>query len=113
MDVIKDSIETSMTMKIFNNIEDAMIAHIYKSKLVKMSLSKFKNVDNFNPERLQETATKAYLLHDRPRGKNDISSVKYYQKQIRLKNDVPPIWLVFKKINIYYLMVHIGLLQVI
>lgn len=60
-------------------------AHIYKSKLVKIPLSTFKNIVNFNPDRLQKSAVKAYLLHDRPCGKKDICSVKFYQKRIQLK----------------------------
>ena len=55
---------------------------MYKSKLVKIPLSIFKDLENFNPDRLQKSAVKAYPLNNRPRGKNDISSVKYYQKKI-------------------------------
>ena len=95
--IIKDSIETSITMKIFNNTEEALLSHIYKSNLVKIPLSKFKNIDNFNPNRLQKTAIKAYPLNDRPRGNNDISSVKYYQKQLQSKNEITPIWLILIK----------------
>jgi len=84
--ILQDSIDTSVDMKIFKNREYASIAHIFKSKLVKIPLSTFsKNIDNFNPDRLQNTAVKAYPLHNRPRGNSDISSVKYYQKQINKK----------------------------
>ena len=93
--ILQDSIDTSVDMKIFKNREYASIAHIFKSKLVKIPLSMFsKNIDNFNPDRLQNTAVKAYPLHDRPRGENDISSVKYYQKQINKKKDITPIWMI-------------------
>lgn len=95
--ILQDSIDTSVDMKIFKNREYASIAHIFKSKLVKIPLSMFsKNIDNFNPDRLQNTAVKAYPLHDRPRGDSDISSVKYYQKQINKKKDITPIWMVQK-----------------
>lgn len=49
---LQDSIDTSVSMKIFKNREDASIAHIFKSKLVKIPLATFADVDNFNPERL-------------------------------------------------------------
>ena len=39
---------------------------------------------------------KAYPLNDRPRGNNDISSVKFYQKQIKKRKIITPIWLVLK-----------------
>ena len=64
--------------------------------LVQCPLSKFKNVDNFDNIRLQNSEVKAYPLHDRPRGDKDISSVKFYQKQIQKKKDIPPIWVILK-----------------
>ena len=63
---IKDSIETSITMGFFKSIKDSTNAHIYKSKLIKLRLSKFNNIDNFNSNRLQNSAVKAYPLDNRP-----------------------------------------------
>ena len=82
INVLQDSIDTTVDMKIFKNREDAAIAHIFKSKLVKMPISTFKNVDNFDPNRLKETAVKAYPINNRPRGNSDINSVEYYQNKI-------------------------------
>ena len=78
--VLQDSIVTSVDMKLFKTCSDSSIAHIFKSKLVKFPLSKFKNqyVDNFTSNRSQKSAVKAYPLHNRPRGNKDISSVKFY-----------------------------------
>ena len=96
--VLQDSIDTSVSMKIFKNREDASMAHIFKSKLDKIPLSIFKDVnkvDNFDPNRLQVSAVKAYPLpNGRPRGDKDISSVKFYQKQIQKKNEITPIWII-------------------
>ena len=83
-------------MKLFKNRTDSSLAHIFKSKLVKFSLSKFKNVDNFDVVRLKKSAVKAYPLNNRPRGNKDISSVKFYQKQIQKKKDIQPIWMILK-----------------
>ena len=91
--IIVDSVETSLSLKIFKNKQEASVAHIFKSKLVKIPLSIFANVNNFNPGRLQKSAVKAYPLNDRPRGNSDISSIKYYQKQIQQKKDIMPIWM--------------------
>ena len=95
---INDSIGTSLNMKLFNNKEEALFSHIYKSKLDKMPLNAFKNynVDNFDSDRLQKSAVKAYPLSNRPRGNEDISSVKYYQKQIQQKKEIMPIWMIKK-----------------
>jgi len=97
MSSIVDSINTSVSMKIFKNREEAAFSHIFNSKLVRIPLNTFKNynVDNFNSVRLQKSAVKAYPLTDRPRGKEDISSVKYYQKQIQ-KKEVTPVWMIQK-----------------
>jgi hypothetical protein len=93
--VLQDSIDTSVSMNIFTNKEDATMAHIFKSKLIKIPLTIFKNVDNFNPDRLKSTAEDAYPLpNGRPRGDKDINSVKFYQKQIQQKQDITPIWMI-------------------
>ena len=94
--IINASIGTSLLLKIFNNKEESAYAHIFNSKLVKIPLSTFKDVENFNPDRLQKSAVKAYPLNNRPRGNDDISSVKYYQKQIQQKKEITPIWMIQK-----------------
>ena len=91
-------------MKLFKSKEEATMKHVFNSKLISFSLSKCKNLNNFNPERLQPSAVKSYPLHNRPRGDKDISSVKYYQKLIKNKLEIQPIWIIKKIINIYYLM---------
>lgn len=44
----------------------------------------------------KKSAIKAYPLYDRPRGSNDINSVKFYQKQIQQNKKIPPIWIIKK-----------------
>ena len=97
--VLRDSIETSVSMKLFKTKEKATMKHIFNSKLISFPLSKCKNLDNFNPERLQISAVKSYPLDNRPRGDKDISSVKYYQKLIKNKLDIQPIWIIEKNNN--------------
>jgi hypothetical protein len=94
--ILKDSIDTSVSMKIFKNREESSIAHIFKSKLFKLKMSIFNNVDNFNSERLQKTAKKAYPLHNRPRGNKDICSINFCRKLLREKKEISPIWLIKK-----------------
>ena len=105
INILQHSIDTSISMKIFKNKEEASVAHIFKSKLVKIPLSIFKNneVNNFDSIRLQKSAVKAYPINDRPRGNSDISSVKYYQKQIQQKKEITPIWMIQKN-NKYILL---------
>ena len=94
--VLRDSIETSISMNLFKDKQEAIMKHIFNSKLKYFSISKCKNLNNFNPKRLQKSAIKAYPLNDRPRGNKDIQSVKYYQKQIQNKIDIAPIWIIKK-----------------
>ena len=91
-------------MKLFTSIEKASHAHIFNSKLEKFSLSKCnEELLNFNPQRLQKTAVKAYPLDNRPRGDIDIKSVKFYQKKLQNNNEIDPIWII-KKNNNYILL---------
>jgi len=105
VNILQHSIDTSISMKIFKNKEEASVAHIFKSKLVKIPLSIFKNneVNNFDSIRLQKSAVKAYPINNRPRGNSDISSVKYYQKQLQQKKEITPIWMIQKN-NKYILL---------
>jgi hypothetical protein len=95
---MRDSVSTSVNIKLFENKQDAHLAHILKSKLVEIPLSMFANngVENFNSDRLKDSAVKAYPLDDRPRGYADTCSVEYHQNQIKEQNDIDPIWLVYK-----------------
>jgi hypothetical protein len=107
MQNMRDSVSTSVSMKLFENKQDAHLAHILKSKLVEIPLSIFANnndMENFNSVRLKESAVKAYPVDDRPRGYADISSVEYHQNQIKQQNGtINPIWLLYKN-NKYVLL---------
>lgn len=96
METLRDSIETSVSMKLFKTKEEATMKHVFNSKLILFPLSKCKKLNNFNPERLQLSATKAYPPNDRPRGNKDISSVKYYQKLIKNELNILPIFILLK-----------------
>jgi hypothetical protein len=105
MQNMRDSVSTSVNIKLFENKQDARLAHILKSKLVEIPLYIFANncIENFNSDRLKESAAKAYPLDDRPRGNADISSVEYHQSQIKQQSNVDPIWLGYKN-NKYLLL---------
>ena len=55
--VIQDSVLTSVSMGIFKNKQKASFAHVFKSELVKLPLSAFKDMDNFDPVRLCKPTT--------------------------------------------------------
>jgi hypothetical protein len=74
--------------------------HVFHSTLVSFPLSNCKTLENFDINRLQSSAVKAYPLNNRPRGNKDISSVKYYQKLLQCKTDIQPIWIIKKNTDI-------------
>ena len=92
--LLQDSIDTSITIKIFKTREEASIAHIFHSKLVKLHISIFNNIDNFDSNRLHKSVEKAYPVNNRPRGQDDISSVEYYQTQIQQGKEFVPIFMI-------------------
>ena len=102
---LKDSISTSLKLKIFLTKKQAEKSHLYNSKLIKFPMSNCRNkLKNFDSNRLKKTAIKAYPLTNRPRGDDDIKSVKFNQKQIKNKNNIIPIWIVETKKNNYVLL---------
>ena len=93
MDVLRDSVDTAVTLGLFRSREEAAGAHLFNSKKEKIPLGAFQRVENFNPARLQASAVKAYPLSDRPRGAADLRAVKFYQKKIQAGAEVDPVWL--------------------
>ena len=49
-----------ISINLFKNKQDSINVHILKSKLVKIPLTIFNDVDNFDPDRLQKSAVKSY-----------------------------------------------------
>jgi hypothetical protein len=97
--ILHDSIQTSVSMNIFENINESSLAHIFNSKLVKINLSLCKKMINFDLKRLQNTAEEAYPINNRPRGDDDINSVFFHQKQIQNGESLEPIWIVVRNNN--------------
>ena len=60
MQSLRDSVATSVSMNLFETRERASMAHIFNSKVLEIPLSTFTDVDNFNPDRLQSSADRAY-----------------------------------------------------
>ena len=95
-----DSIETSVSMKIFRSREYAVAAHMAHSQIAQIPMSQFTDVANFDSNRLQKTAAEAYPLDNRPRGIKDIQSVEYHQSQICIQ----PIWMTIDENGKYTLL---------
>ena len=87
MDTLKDSVMTSVALKIFPSEETASRAHIFKTTFTLLDNSLWKDLQNFNPNRLSNTPYK-----NKPRGENNMKSVNYHKKQIQQYGQTSPIW---------------------
>lgn len=87
---IRDSVDTSVSMNIFRNRKEAVMAHIFHSRLEKISVHQ--PMENFNA--MQRLSDEPYPKDNRPRGQADLDSVKYHRRVIRHRGEVEPIWVV-------------------
>ena len=94
MDALQDSVDTSVTLKIFRTKKSSMYHHIFHSKYVRFPLSKLKTLDNFDTDRL---SSDPYPKENRPRGQADLDSVLHHRKIIQQQGNTEPIWVVLKK----------------
>jgi hypothetical protein len=94
LQIIKDSVETSVSIKLFSSLKISSYYHIFKSKLIRLPMSQCRNLHNFNPDRL---SADPYPKEDRPRGQKDLDSVLHHRRMIRQQGHTEPIWIVLKK----------------
>ena len=93
LDTIRDSVETSVSMKLFKNMKDASYSHLFFSQKKKLSMRACASLENFDNARLQASASKAYPPDNRPRGQADISSVNFF---VNHPDEISPIWILQK-----------------
>ena len=91
MDTLKDSVMTSVALKIFSSEETASRAHIFKSTFTVLEKSLWNDLKNFNPDRLSNAPYK-----NKPRGENNMKSVNFHKKQIQQYGQTSPIWVAKK-----------------
>ena len=92
MNTLKDSVLTSVALKIFPSEESASRAHIFKTTFTVLDKSFWNDLQNFNPDRLSTTP-----YANNPRGENNLKSVNYHKKQIQQYGHTSPIWLAKKE----------------
>ena len=93
MESIKDSVETSVAIKLFSSLKVSSYYHIFKSKLSMFPLVKCRELHNFNPARLSKDP---YPEDDRPRGQKDLDSVLHHRRTIRKEGHTEAIWIALK-----------------
>jgi len=90
---IQDSVETSVTLKLFTSVKTSSYYHIFKSKFLMFPISQCKDLNNFNPQRLSNNP---YPEANRPRGQKNLNSVVYHRNTIRKQGQTEPIWIGLK-----------------
>ena len=90
---IKDSVETSVFIKLFPSLEIASYNHIFYSHFLLFPISNCITLQNFNYRRL---STNPYPEHDRHRGEADLKSVLYHQQMISKLGHTEPVWIALK-----------------
>jgi len=87
---MKDSVETSVSIKLFSSLNISSYYHIFKSKLFRFPLSKCRELHNFNSARLSKDP---YPKEDRHRGQKDLESVLHHRRIIHQHGHIEPIWI--------------------
>ena len=87
MNTLKDSVLTSVALKIFPSEESASRAHIFKTTFTVLKKSLWNDLKNFYPDRLSNAPYK-----NKPRGENNMKSVNFHKKQIQQYGQTSPIW---------------------
>jgi hypothetical protein len=103
--IITDSVSASITIKLFDNIKDSCYAHVFNTKLGKFDLVNYNKqyIKNINKNRLADSPELAYPESDRPRGDNDLLSVKYHQERLQNGENLEAIWIIEKNGKKYIL----------
>jgi len=94
MESLQDSVETSVSIKLFSSLKTSSYYHIFKRTLVRLPLSKCRELQNFKSARLSK---EPFPKEDRPRGEKDVSSVLHHRQIIREQGHTEPIWVAVKK----------------
>lgn len=88
---IVDSVDTSVSLKLFKNRESSVYAHIFNSEFIMFPMKECKKLENFNHE--VRLSSEPYPKDDRPRGQADLDSVNYHRRMIRKNGNSSPIWI--------------------
>jgi hypothetical protein len=96
MDDLRDSVQTSVRIKIFSSLNKSLHAHVFESDLVLFPMSMCKDLSNFDQTRL---SADPYPKGNRPRGQADINSVIFHINTIHRDGEVDSIYIAVKDGN--------------
>jgi hypothetical protein len=90
---IRDSVETSVSLKLFPSEKVAAHHHVFNTAYKMLSISDCRHLENIDPIRF---SSDPYPADNRPRGQKDLDSLKYQRRIIRKNGQTEPIWVAKK-----------------
>jgi hypothetical protein len=90
---IRDSVETSVSLKLFPSENVAARHHIFNTTYKMLSMTDCRSLENIDPIRF---SSDPYPVDNRPRGQKDLDSLKYHRRMIRKHGHTEPIWIAKK-----------------
>lgn len=93
--VITDAVDAVLFIQLCNDAREVCYACVFKSKMIDFKMTDYnkKNIHNINIYRNADTPEKCYPENDRPRGYEDVVSVRHHMKTLQEGRELEPIWI--------------------
>jgi hypothetical protein len=93
--VITDAADAVLFIQLSKDVKEVCYAFIFRSKLTEFHMTEYnkQNIHNINVHRNSDTPEKCYPECDRPRGYEDVVSVRYHMKHLQEGKELEPIWI--------------------
>lgn len=93
--VITDAIDAVLFIQLSNDMKEIAYASVFRSKLVDFKMTDYNKsyIHNINVFRNLDTPEKCYPECDRPRGLEDLVSVRHHCKILQQGKELEPIWM--------------------
>jgi hypothetical protein len=93
--VITDAVDAVLFIQLCNDAKEVCFACVFRSKLIDFKMADYtkQNIHNINVYRNLGTPEACYPECDRPRGYEDVVSVKHHMKHLQEGRELEPIWI--------------------
>lgn len=93
--VITDAVDAVLFIQLSKDVKEVCYAFVFRSKLMDFFMKDYvkENIHNINYHRNSDTPEKCYPESDRPRGFEDVVSVRYHIKHLQEGKELEPIWI--------------------
>lgn len=93
--VMTDAADAVLFCQLSKDIKEVCYAFVFRSKLSEFHMKDYtkQNIHNINVHRNSDTPEKCYPECDRPRGLEDVVSVRHHMKHLQEGKELEPIWI--------------------